>query len=258
MDIRRGYQKARSILGLSFQLAKAEFKLRNEDSYIGIFWYLLNPILMFLLLFLIFSDRLGNNIPYYSLYLLLGLVMFNFFQSTTTQSIKSIIENNGIIKSINFPRESLVFGTLFSNIFSHFFEIILFFLAALLFSISLIGIFYYFIIFFFFCFFVMGISLILSSLEVYFRDLDNIWMFVSRMIMLGTPIFYAISGQIRLFYINLFNPIYFFITAARDLIIYNRLPELWLILGLIGYSILYFIMGVLVFNRLKIKFAEML
>jgi ABC-type polysaccharide/polyol phosphate export permease len=83
-------------------------------------------------------------------------------------------------------------------------------------------------------------------------------MFISRLIMLATPIFYSISGQIKLFYFNLFNPLYFFITVARDLIIYDKFPELWLVLGLIGYSLLSFFLGLLIFNKLKIKFAEMI
>ena len=258
MNILRGHQKIKSILGLSLQFAIANFKQRNEGSYFGILWYLLNPLLLFGLLFLIFSDRLGNNIPFYSLYLLLGIIMFNFFQSTTTQSIDTIRQNNGIIKSINFSRESIIIGIFFSNIFSHFFEFILFILVALFIKISVLGIFLYFLIFFFFGLFVLGASLILSSLEVYFVDLDNIWMFLSRLIMLGTPIFYSISGQIRLFYFNLFNPLYFFITFARDLLIYSKFPELWIIFGAIFYSLLTFLFGLIVFNKLKIRFAELI
>src|SRR3989344_1389723 len=94
---------------LSFGLAKTEFKLRNEGSYLGILWYLLNPILTFGILYLIFADRLGNNIAAYPAYLLLGIIMFNVFQSATVEATKSILkEYHYLIKSIQFPRESLV------------------------------------------------------------------------------------------------------------------------------------------------------
>lgn len=244
---------------LSFQLAKAGFKLRNEGSYLGTLWYLLNPLLMFVLLLLVFSDRLGNNIPSYPLYLLLGIIIFNFFQQSTQESTKVIIrEYKGAIKSINFPRESLIGSVIIKTLFSHIFEIILFIIFVLIFNGNLIGILFYPLIVFFFCIFLFGCCLILSSLTAYFVDLENIWSFLSRLIWLGTPIFYAIEGQTRLFYINLLNPLYYFITVSRDILIYSRIPELWMIFGAIGYGLLSLLIGLLIFNKLKIKFAEMI
>jgi ABC-type polysaccharide/polyol phosphate export permease len=244
---------------LSVTLAKTSFKLRNEGSYLGILWYLLNPLLLFLLLLLVFSDRLGNNIPSYPLYLLLGIIIFNFFQRTTTESTKTIVRDyKGIIKSINFPRESLISSIVLKTFFSHLFEILLFIIFILIFKGSVVSLFFYPIILIFFCIFVFGACLILSSLTVYFADLENIWFFVSRLIWLGTPIFYAIEGQTRLFYVNLVNPLYYFITIAREIIIYSKVPELWMIFGGLGYSLLFLLIGLLIFNKLKIKFAEMI
>lgn len=244
---------------LSLQLAKTGFKLRNEGSYLGVLWYLLNPLLLFLLLLLIFSDRLGANIPYYPLYLLLGIIIFNFFQRTTVESTKTIIRDyQGVIKSINFPRESLIAGLVIKTLFSHIFEIILFIIFILIFKGPLLGLIFYPIILIFFCIFIFGASLVIAALTVYFVDLENIWFFVSRLIWLGTPIFYTIEGQTRLFYANLLNPVYYFITIARDVLIYTKIPELWMILGAIGYSLLFLLLGLLIFNKLKIKFAEMI
>lgn len=253
------YHKIKSILGLSLSLAKAGFKLRNEGSYLGILWYLLGPLLVFILLLLVFSDRLGTDIPNYPLYLLLGIIMFNFFQQTTTESTRAItLEYRDVIKSINFSKESLIASIVLKTLFSHLFEIILFIILLLIFKNSLIGIIFYPIILVFFCFFIFGASLVLAVLTIYFIDLENIWLFASKLMWFGTPIFYAIKGQTRLFYINLFNPMYYFITAARDLIIYNKMPEIWMILGMIVYGLLSLIIGLLIFNKLKIKSAEMI
>lgn len=241
---------------LSLELAKAEFKLRNEGSYLGIFWYLLNPLLMFGLLFLIFFDRLGQNIPDYPLYLLLGLIIFNFFQQTTVESTNIIRDNRGIIKSINFPKESLIGSIILKFLFSHIFEIILFIIFLILFKAPVYLILFYPLILLLLCIFILGTCLILSSIAVYFVDLENIWAFVVRLIWLGTPIFYAIEGQTKLFYINLFNPMYYFITIARDLIIYTKIPELWMITITIFFSFVFLLIGLLIFNKLKIKFAE--
>jgi len=69
----------KSYWNLSITLAKMEFKLRNEGSYLGLFWYFLNPLFTFILLNFIFSAKFGQDIAFYSLYLLLGIIMFNFF-----------------------------------------------------------------------------------------------------------------------------------------------------------------------------------
>lgn len=250
-------QKFRSVLGLSFVLGKAEFKLRNEGSYLGIFWYLLSPLLMFALLFLVFSDRLGSGITNYPLYLLLGVIMFNFFQSATTESVTSVIrEYRWVIKSINFPREALVASILLKNLFSHFFEIAFFTIFLLFFKISLVGILFYFLILILFCLFVFGVSLALASLTVYFVDLESIWSFLVKLLWLGTPIFYAIAGQQKLYYVSLFNPMYYFLTFARDVVIYSKTPDILIVLGAIFYALLFFVIGVLIFNILKVKFAE--
>ena len=245
-------------LELSLSLAKAEFKLRNEGSYLGIFWYLLNPLLMFVLLFLVFSDRLGGNIPNYPAYLLLGIIIFNFFQQATTESTRVIYQYRGIIRSIRFPHGALIASIVFRTFFSHIFEIILFIILALIFSSSVYGIVFYPLILIFLFVFIYGISLILSALTVYIVDLENIWAFLVKLIWLGTPIFYAIGGQTRLFYVNLFNPLYYFITMARDVVVYMKIPELWMIFAAIAYCLLFLFFGMLIFNKLKTKFAELI
>jgi len=120
--------------GLSWQLAVVDFKLRNEGSYLGNLWYLLNPLLLFLILFLIFFDRIGSGIPSYPAYLIIGILMFNLFNRITLEST-SIILSSGFIKSINFPREALVLSVVIKNFFSHVFEMIVFFIILNIFVI---------------------------------------------------------------------------------------------------------------------------
>jgi lipopolysaccharide transport system permease protein len=243
---------------LSFILAKIGFVLRNEGTWLGIFWYILAPILTFLLLFVIFFDRLGKQIPDYAVYLFLGIILFNFFQKITSESIAIIRFNSGIIKSMNFSRESLVGSVILKALFSHVFEIVLLSLFLIYFKIPLIGLIFYPLILILLLIFSFGISLILSSLGIYFFDLGNVWEFASKLIWFGTPIFYSIRGQTTLFHINLFNPMYYFITITREILIYNALPELWMIGITLFYSLTSLLIGLFVFNKLKIKFAELI
>ncbi len=249
----------RNALDLGLQLAKAEFKLRNEGSYLGILWYLLNPILTFGILYLIFSDRLGSSIAAYPAYLLLGIIMFNVFQSTTVEATKSILkEYHYLIKSIQFPRESLVIAIVLKNVFSHIFEIVLFALLILYMHISLLGLIGYLPILIAFIGFIYGSSLFIAALTVYFVDLDNIWNFAVRIIWFGTPIFYAIENQTRLFAASQANPMYYFITAARDIVVYGTMPSSTIMFGSLAFSIGFVALGTITFRNLKHKFAELI
>ena len=258
MKLKDCYSKLKIFFKLSLEFAKVEFKLKNEGSYLGIFWYLLNPIIVFLIVFLVFSDRLGNTIPYYALYLIIGIIMFDFFQNSTIESPRIIENNRWVIKSINFPREALIGGVILQNIFSHIFEVFLLALMVLCFKVSFIGIFYYFILLIFFALFTFGVSLLLSSLEFYFVDIENLWIFAVKILWLATPIFYAIEGQLRLLYFNLINPLFYFIATAREIIIFSRLPEPWIVLGMVFSSILFLTLGLWVFSKLKHKFPELI
>lgn len=250
--------KIKLILELSLTLAKYNFRLKNEGSYIGIFWYMLNPLLLFTLLFLVFGDRLGFDIANYPAYMLLGIVMFNFFQQTTKEATKIIISNAETIKFITLPREILVISMVIKNAFSHIFEIAAFMIIMIFLGSTFYGIIFYPLLFILLLFFTLGISFLLSSIAVYFTDLDNIWIFVSYLLWLATPIFYDIGGQEKLLLFNMFNPLYYFITIGREIIIYSRIPELWILGGALFYSVLSIVVGLIVFRSLKDRFAEMI
>lgn len=244
---------------LSIALAKAEFKLRHEGSYLGIFWYLLNPLLTFLLLFLVFSTRLGQNISSYPLYLLLGIIMFNLFQAATFDSTKILTDSRRIIRAVKLPLEVLVASLVIKYLFSHILEMIVFLIFLIFSQVSLFGVAFYLPLLLFFSLFIYGVCLMLSALSVYFTDLENVWLFASRLLWLATPIFYAIEKQSTLFFtMNLLNPLYYFITAARDIVIYTKMPELWITLGILFWTSLFLISGIIMFSKLKRKFAEII
>lgn len=243
-------------LRLSLILAFTEFKLKNEGSYLGLLWYVLNPLLLFIVLLLIFSDRIGNNIPYYPIYMLIGLIMFNLFRQITLDSTKYIINHDNLLKSIKLPNRSFILSLVLKNLFSHIIEIILLVILFLLLDVSPKGLIFYPLIIIFFCIFLYGLSLILAVITIYFFDLENIWIFFSLLLWMATPIFYDIGGQTRLLIFNLFNPLYYFITITREVLLYNKIPELWMILLAVTYSFLFFVIGSWLFIKLEDKFAE--
>ena len=147
MKIKHYLAHLKSILGLSLQLAKANFKLRNEGSFFGIFWYLLEPFLLFLIILLIKSMLGMGSIEHYPLYLLLGLIMFNFFSGTASKSTNLVAINSSFIKSMKINHESLVISQVLEGGFSHFFEMLLFIGFMVYFKVSLVWILIYPIIF---------------------------------------------------------------------------------------------------------------
>lgn len=243
-------------LRLMMAFALIGFKLRNEGSYLGFFWYLLNPILTFLLLLLIFSNRLGSNISDYPLYLLMGIMIFNFFQFTTTESTRVIYSFRGVVRSIYFPKEVLVGQLIVKTFFSHIFEILLYALFMVFFHVPLWGLLYYPFILIFLSLFTLGVSFALCALTVYVSDLENIWNFALRLLWLATPIFYASEGILGISILNKLNPMYYFITVARETVIYGHNPEPLLILGIVGFSATSFFGGLGLFVLFKGKFAE--
>lgn len=259
-DLKNFQPQLRRFFSLSWVLAKMKFKLKNEGSYLGILWYLLNPILTFLLLYFIFNDRLGQGINQYPLYLFLGVIMFNFFQQVTMEATYAIWESQGMIKTIVFPRESLVASIIIHNLQAHFLEFALFVIISVFFygQVHPLYLLFYLALLALFAVFNFGFCLLISAISVYFTDFQNIWSFFVRLMWLGTPIFYTIAGQHRLFLLNLLNPVYYFIASARDIAVYGRLPELWLVAGMFAYALLFLIVGWLSFNRLKRRFAEMI
>src|SRR5579871_1678611 len=103
-------KKNRALLG---ELVRTDFKLRYQGSALGYAWSLLRPLLLFLILYVVFVKflKLGNGVPHYPVYLLLGIVIWNFFNEMTVQSLGSIVGRGDLIRKIKIPRWIIVFSS---------------------------------------------------------------------------------------------------------------------------------------------------
>ncbi|MBM3247539.1 hypothetical protein FJZ17_03315 [Candidatus Pacearchaeota archaeon] len=257
MGVKKILNNLRGIIGLSWSLTKANFKLRNEGSYLGLFWYLLYPLLMFVILFTIKGALYKNtSIEFYPAYLMLGLIVYNFITGTLSSSINLMLSNKHFIKSMNINKNSLILANVLQTTFSHVFEFFLFFVLLLITGVPLINIFFYPLVFILIFFFLIGISSIFSIIGSYIYDLKNIWTIVSGILLFVTPVAFIIQKNTSLETINQFNPLYYYITLSRELIIYSRIPSQEIIWGAIICSLVFFIIGTLIFNKFKRKLAE--
>lgn len=252
--------KFTSIIRVAFLVAKTNFRLRVENSYLGILWYLLNPLILFLVFILIRKSAVfGIEIPYYPLYLLIGIAGFNFFKNLITEAINAISSNPDYIKSINnLASESLVISSVLQNLFSHIFEIILIIILLIYFQLPVLSILLYLFFLFIFSLLLLGLAFIVSTIGVYIKDLNNIWIIISQLLLLGTPIFYNVSPGTLIYQINLFNPLFYFLEITRDLLIYQKIGNYNHLFVFISVSVVLFILGIFIFQKYKKKFAELL
>lgn len=201
---------------ISISLALAGFKVKNERSYLGVLWYLLDPIVLFITLLFIRGVFSNTDFELYPLYLLTGLITFNFFRKATSDSSNALLSNNSYLTSVNFPKFSLVLAGIFNTLIAHLFELVLLIVAMVYFNIPIWHILLYIPFLIIYFVFVTGIAQVLSISSVYINDLKNVWSIFTRLLWFATPIFY-IAAQTN--FLSVYNPLAYFIQSARSILI---------------------------------------
>lgn len=238
---------------LSVTLAVTDFKLRNEGTWLGVLWYLLDPIVLFTTIMFLRRSIIAHEPAFYPVYLFVGLIVFNFFRRASTQAIRSISGSGQFIKTMVIQKESLTVSKVIDALFSHIFEIILLAILLVYYHISFWNIFLYIPILVVYFVFVLGVSLMVATIGVRIVDLQNLWPIGLQILWFATPIFYSFQkagGDMlgRVSALQTYNPIYRFIDATRDAVIYRSFDlatlgilSLWAIGSFaIGFSLFYF------------------
>ncbi|HWP47978.1 MAG TPA: ABC transporter permease [Candidatus Limnocylindrales bacterium] len=235
-----------------------DLKIKYQRSILGFFWTLLNPLLMVVIYTLVFSKILQFNIPFYPIFILSGLLPWNFFSQSLSMGSRSITDNSGLINQVSFPLEILTLSTILSILVDFIVELgllmgILFIMdwnlsPAMLFLPILIVI--EFIL-------ILGISLILATLNVFFRDVQHIISILLTAWFFLTPIFYtfeSVPPPYRPLY--KLNPMAGIIAAFRDILYYDRFPALDFLIYPGIVSLVTFLAGYLIFKGFKGVFPE--
>lgn len=178
------------------ELVRTDFKLRYQGSFLGYAWSLLRPLLLFVILYVVFVRflKLGSDIPHYPVYLLLGIVIWNFFTEMTMQSLGSIVGRGDLIRKIRIPRWIIVFSSSISAVINLGLNLVVVAIFMVINHINLhetIG--FVPLLLMEVYLFALGISLFLSALFVKFRDIGYIWEVVLQAGFYLTPILYPLS-----------------------------------------------------------------
>lgn len=178
------------------ELVRTDFKLRYQGSFLGYAWSLLRPLLLFVILYVVFVRflKLGNDIPHYPVYLLLGIVVWNFFTEMTVQSLGSIVGRGDLIRKIRIPRWLIVFSSSISALINLGLNLIVVAIFMVINHVDVYGtVLFAPLLLVEVYLFALGISLFLSALFVKFRDIGYIWEVMLQAGFYLTPILYPLS-----------------------------------------------------------------
>ncbi len=243
---------------LIWEIAKTDFKLRYYGSILGYFWSLLKPLFLFLVLWMVFTVFMKWDIPNYQLYLLLGIMLWNFFAEGTSMGVNSLVSKSGILKKIYFPRIFIVIATTITAFLSLFFNLIVFFIFSFFSGIFISWHFILFIpVILFLYLIVLGVSLFLSALYIKLRDINQIWEVILQVGFWLTPIIYPLAFVPEKFQFYLFlNPITGIIQNSRLLLVEHVYPSFLSVAYMFGWAVLLVVIGFLVFKKLSPYAAE--
>jgi ABC-2 type transport system permease protein len=178
------------------ELVRTDFKLRYQGSALGYAWSLLRPLFLFVILYVVFVKVLksGGGIPHFPVYLLLGIVIWNFFNEMTVLSLGSIVGRGDLIRKIRIPRWIIVFSSSISALINLALNLVVVVIFMLINHVDLYKtIILLPLILFEVYVFALGISLFLSAAFVKFRDISYIWEVILQAGFYLTPILYSIS-----------------------------------------------------------------
>jgi len=243
---------------LIWVLAWVDFKQRYKNSVLGYFWSLLEPLLMLGVLYIVFSNLMKFQVQYYQLFLLQGLIMWNFFTRSTTGSLSIFIIKTPLVKKVYFPRDILVISSCITALLMSIFESIVFLAFLFFFRIPLsLNIFYLPVVIFLYFIIAVSTSLVLAALNVYYRDIQYIWAVILQVGFFATPVIFPLNVFPQyLQNILKYNPLAQVIYLARDVTLYSKEPNPASFLFVIFIAIVILAIGYAIFTRLEPKFAE--
>ena len=250
-------QELRQYSFLMSRLVSRDFNTKYRQSVLGVLWSILNPMLTTLVMYIVFSTLFRSTVENYIAYLLCGIIMFNFFSESTSLGVDSITGNSSMLNKVYVPRYIYPICRVASSFINLVISLVPLLVVMAFCGLRITKAFLLIPIPFLMLFvFACGMSLLLSTSNVFFRDTKFLWGVVSMMWMYLTPLFYTEEIiPAKLLSIYHMNPMYQFIYFFRTIILYGVSPQPIIYLYSILTCIVPLLLGIWVFRKHQNKFV---
>lgn len=252
------FERLWSMRSTILQFALINLKIRFQNTYLGLLWGALEPLLYFIVLYVVFTSIRVRTEEYYPIYLISGIMFFQIFSRGTSGGVISLTSNGSILKTLNINKEffplvsTVAIGILSVIDLLVFFVMMPIFHFVPSFTIALLP-----IPLFLLMILIMGISYLLSIANVYAKDIQHVWMIFTYALLFVTPIFwYVKDAKPILLLIQSVNPLGQLIEIVHKLTVLNTVPSIneWTYTAL--FIITIYIIGWIVFRTQKQKIVE--
>ncbi|MEG1008498.1 MAG: ABC transporter permease [Clostridia bacterium] len=241
-----------------YTLVKQDINGRYKGSFLGFLWTLLNPLLMLIVYSFVFQFIFKTGIENYSIYLFICLMPWNTFANSIASGTTCVSNNASILKKVYFPREILPLAVVISNTIQYFFSAVIIFIAIIVSGVGLSWFALFLpLIVLIQALFTFGIVMILSAANVYIRDVQYIMNPIMMIWMYACPILYSITMvPARFLELYKLNPMVSIMQEYQNILYSKTMPN-FTNLGIVFLvSIIIFIIGYILFNKLQRRFAE--
>ena len=238
-------------LPLLREVVNKEITTKYRRSILGYLWSMLNPLLMMLVVSAVFSYIFRNNIENYRIYLIIGQTFWGFFSEATNHAMSSLLDNRALLQKVYIPKYifplSKVLGAFVNLLYSllAIVIVIIFTRTPIYPTITLVPIGMFYILLF--C---IGLGLMLSIIAVYFRDMLHLYKVMLTAWMYLTPIFYSVDSlSPNMMRFVKMNPLYFYITYFRKIILWGKIPTVVDNAVCLGWGVALTIIGLVFFRN---------
>lgn len=238
------------------ELVRKGIKLKYRRSYLGVIWSMIEPLLTMIVLALVFGTLLGHNGKDFPVYILSGRLIYSLFSQATTTALKSIRQNQAMIKKVYVPKYLYPLSGIVFNYILFLISLVVLLVVALVLRVyptprMLLAVIPMLVLFLL----SIGVGLILSTIGVFFRDLEYLWNVGLMLVMYTCAIFYypekILSSNVS--WILQYNPLFCIISNFRSCV-FGEPMDIWML----GYSLLFavvsIIIGCIVFEKNQDKF----
>lgn len=254
----RALQEVWAYRQMILRLVSKDLRTRYKGSLLGFFWTFLNPLLQLLVYTFVFSVIMPSSVQNYAMFLFVALVPWIFLSTSLTGGSTSILASKNLVQKIYFPRAVIPLSTTCASFMNMVFSMIVVFITLMITGIGIsTAIWALPVIMILEFVFVLGLAFIVSALNVYFRDLEQIvgigtiaWQFMSPVMYSVEMVPVDLQPAFRL------NPMTNIIIAYRDILYYHKVPDFSTLIIATIFALASLVIGFILFQLLQRRFAE--